>query len=338
MPKFAIISPTHISGKKKYAWENFKKGGYIAFGSVWAESLAEKTNEEIKKIVYSIPRKNSNVTKRRVKEYIDFMSLRIGDYVAVNNTNDGLFGLGRIKSEYYFKRHAYDTGSTDPNDFYSHFYDVEWLITQYLKRKDILLPDEKGWAPYGIIKVLPDLPLYIKRLLKDPLIFNTEESNRTHSVERKEIKAVCPKWLEGLISDVNKLKRDKEHKERAHESLVETFYELLGFSKYTEIKHRQGRIDISITVDNRIVIVNKVKKDWDLSWHNRKALLQAYNYAFEVGALYVVLTNGDYYAIFDKRQGHSYDSQLVGEFRLTKLTNGGLSVIEKIKKENVFVD
>ena len=179
MSKFAIISPTHISGKKKYAWENFKKGGYIAFGSVCTESLAGKTYNEIERIVYSIPRYNSNKTERRIKQYVkeysDFMSLQIGDYVAVNNTNDGLFGVGRIISEYYFKEHFHDTGSTDPNDFYSHFYDVKWLITQYLKRKDILLPDEKGWAPYGIIKVLPDLPLYIKRLLKDPVIFNAEE-------------------------------------------------------------------------------------------------------------------------------------------------------------------
>ncbi|MFH1317835.1 MAG: hypothetical protein ABIH71_02320, partial [Candidatus Omnitrophota bacterium] len=216
-----------------------------------------------------------------------------------------------------------------------------WLLTQYLKRKEILRPDEKGWAPYGIIKVLPDLPSYIRRLIENnwevPVV---NQSNAKHSFEKLESKPVAflsPEWLGGLIRDINILKEDREHKERAHESLVETFYELLGFSKYTDIKHRQGRIDISVAIDNKILIVNEVKKDWDLSWRNRKALSQAYNYALEIGALYVILTNGDYYAIFDKRQGHSYDSQLVGDFKLTKLREEDLGLIKKLKKENISI-
>ena len=142
-------------------------------------------------------------------------------------------------------------------------------------------------------------------------------------------------WLLNLINNVEKLKRDPEHKERAHEFLVETFYELLGFAKYVEIKYRQGRIDISIEYKNKLLIVNEVKKDWSLSWRDKKALLQAYNYALETGTPFVVLTNGDYYAIFDRRKGHSYESQFVGDFKLTKLKIEDLEIIENLKKENI---
>ncbi len=165
MSKFAIISPTHIKGKKEEAWKNFRDGGYIAFGAICTTDLSTKTEEEIRDIVWSIPRYRKGEAKRRLNEYLGFMSLEPGDYVAVNNTNDGLFGVGRITSNYYFKERYHDTGSTDPNDFYCHFYNVEWIITQYKKRKDIIFPDEKSWAPYGIIKVYNKTPTYIKRIL-----------------------------------------------------------------------------------------------------------------------------------------------------------------------------
>ena len=163
MPKFAVISPTHITGKKKEAWENFKNGGYIAMGSRIKEDLSNKsTNQrlEIVRISYS----GSELTKR-LREFSVFFSLSAGDYVAVNNTNDGLFGIGVIAGGYYFKLNRHNTGSTDPDDFYSHFYPVNWLDITYHKRKDILNSGEKGWPPYGIISLLPGIPKYLKRIL-----------------------------------------------------------------------------------------------------------------------------------------------------------------------------
>lgn len=32
MAKFLTVSPTHIPGKKPYAWQNFLKGNYVAIG------------------------------------------------------------------------------------------------------------------------------------------------------------------------------------------------------------------------------------------------------------------------------------------------------------------
>ena len=105
----------------------------------------------------------SQLTKR-LKEYPDFLSLNRGDYVAVKNGNDGLCGIGVITGDYYFKLNGHNTCSSSPDDFYSHFFPVKWLITTYMRRKNLLRPGEKSW-PYGIISLLPDIPVYARRVL-----------------------------------------------------------------------------------------------------------------------------------------------------------------------------
>ena len=166
MPKFATISPTHISGKKEEAWKHFREGGYVAIGAFICEDLSGKTINEIKEIIRTAPQYSEKDIKQKTREYVSFFSLVIGDYVAVNNTNSGLFGIGVITSDYRFKEHAHDTGSTDPNEFYCHFRDVKWLVASYLKRKDIINSGEKGWAPYGIIHVVAGVPDYIMRVIE----------------------------------------------------------------------------------------------------------------------------------------------------------------------------
>ena len=64
------------------------------------------------------------------------------------------------------------------------------------------------------------------------------------SPEEQPEKFEIPKWLSSLVSEIDVLKKDNAHKERAHESLVEKFFELLGYNRFEDIKHRQGRIDI----------------------------------------------------------------------------------------------
>ncbi|GEM_PF-1434057 len=340
MPKFATISPTHILGKKKEAWENFRDGGYIAISSVVSQDLSGKSIDEIKIIAETEYEKfYGDSSKLKVPKFESFFFLDIGDYVAVNNTNDGLFGIGIVISSYYFKKNAHNTGTTDSKRFYSHFRDVKWIVTSYTKKTEIVKDaDEKWWPPYGTIHVLPEVPKYIKGVIA--------KKNGSYIIETPKVKGEVkeplsvifqqPEWLLNLINDIEKLKRDVEHKERAHESLVESFYELLGFEKYTDIKHRQGRIDIVIECEDKKMIVNEVKKDWHLSWKDKKTLSQAYNYAHETGARYVVLTNGDYYAIFDKDKGRSYESNFKGDFRLLKLKKEDFELINCLRKEHLI--
>jgi hypothetical protein len=142
-----------------------------------------------------------------------------------------------------------------------------------------------------------------------------------------------PSFLKQLVDDIRKLKEDPEHKERDHESLVESFYEKLGYIKVEEIKYRRGHIDIKIQLNGKTIIVNEVKPNWNLSYSKPGVLKQAFNYALEAGSRYVIITNADYYAIFDRNKGYSYYDHLVGEFRLSMLTQDDLKSIELLKKE-----
>lgn len=172
---------------------------------------------------------------------------------------------------------------------------------------------------------------------KYPKIVCSEDQKVCRSISSAFVKKVYekPDWLLQLISDIDTLRNDREHKERAHESLVESFYGLLGFKKFDDIKHRQGRIDISVEIQGKTVIVNEVKKDWHLSYRDKSTIIQAYNYSLESGARFVVITNGDYYAIFDKDKGRSYEANFIGDFQLTKLEKEDLKLIEFLRKQNI---
>ncbi len=153
-------------------------------------------------------------------------------------------------------------------------------------------------------------------------------------LEPKEIQRLISAELNRVITAIGALKNDINHQERAHEALVEAFYEALGYVRHTDIKYRQGRIDLSIRSGHEIVIVNKIKCEWFLSKENQKTIDQAFNYARAVGARYAVLTNGDYYLVFDraKRNGLSQDDFYIGEFWLSKLRIEDLRIINKLAR------
>ena len=133
-------------------------------GSRIKEDLSSKSIDEILAIVRTISYSGRELTKR-LKEFPVFFSLSVGDYVAVKNANDGLFGIGVITGDYHFRLNGHNTGSTNPDDFYSHFYPVKWLVTTYMKRTSILRLGEKCWRPGIIISLLPGIPEHAKRIL-----------------------------------------------------------------------------------------------------------------------------------------------------------------------------
>src|SRR3990170_4650506 len=122
MPKFTTISPTSISGKKEYAWNKFLTGKYISIG--WLPEC-DLTGKAIDEIVTEIRKQKYSNDRWAIDAFRKFLALNEGDYVAVNNTADGLFGIGVIKSSYKYQRYKHDTGSDDKEDFYSHYRVVE---------------------------------------------------------------------------------------------------------------------------------------------------------------------------------------------------------------------
>lgn len=145
-----------------------------------------------------------------------------------------------------------------------------------------------------------------------------------------------PPWLEEIIKDVKRLKSDTNHKERANESLIERFFENLGYERFNDIKFRTGRIDISILIESQPIAVIEVKKYWNLNWKkDHDVVEQAYKYALNNGARLVIISNGDYYAIFDRANRYTYSDNFKGEFILSSLEKDDLQLIYFLKKNNL---
>jgi Holliday junction resolvase-like predicted endonuclease len=320
VPKFLTVSPTHVSGKKEYAWNNFRSGEYVAIG--WLSDY-DLTGKSLDEIISLIRKERYDNEVSAIDAFTKFLALDVNDYVGVNNTNDGLFGIGVISSGYRYQKDKHDTGS-DEGEFYSHFREVKWKYTNYVKRRDLIGSEETGWRPYGTVGNLYDeVPPYVLRLLgKMP---------PTHRP-----KTVAPDYLKAVIGAIERLKSDPNHQERAHESLVEDFFCAIGYEKHQNIKYRQGRVDISIWHGDRVLVVLEVKKDWNLSLYNSpETIKQAYKYALDQGGRYVIMTNGDYYAIFDRLKGLSLSSNLIGEFRLTALEDEDVSIIQRMSHNSL---
>jgi hypothetical protein len=321
MPQFATISPTHIAGQKPGAWERFREGHYVAMGWLEDVDLTNKSMDEIRELIRG--QKYDNETAP-IQSFERFFSLKVGDYVAVNNANDGLFGVGKITSGYKFELGKHDSG--DGEDLYPHYRDVEWIKTSYMPRTSLVSEGETPWQPYGTVgKVYPELPPYIARLVG----VSPPRAPKQILIER-------PAFLKPVIDAVETLRMEREHKERAHESLVEDFFVALGYRKHTDIKYRQGRVDIKIETDGLALLIAEVKALWDLSRINGiDAIKQAYNYAHDQGVRYVIVTNGDTYILFDRLKGLSWESNLIGEFQLTALQQEGLALIERLRPEQL---
>ena len=161
MPNFTTISPTHISGQKPAAWERFRDGHYVAIG--WLEDV-DLTNKSMDEITELIRERKYQNEAAAFQSFERFLSLKPGDYVAVNNTNHGLFGIGKITSDYKFELGKHDSG--DGEELYPHYRDVDWLKTSYMPRTSLVSEGETPWQPYGTVgKVYLELPPYIARLV-----------------------------------------------------------------------------------------------------------------------------------------------------------------------------
>jgi predicted Mrr-cat superfamily restriction endonuclease len=317
MPQFTTISPTHISGQKPRAWEQFRDGGYVAIG--WLENI-DLAGKSIDEITDLIRRQKYDNEAAAIQSFERFLSLKPDDYVAVNNTNHGLFGVGIIKSEYKFQPRKHDSG--DAEEFYPHYRDVKWIKTEYMPRASLVSEGETPWQPYGTVgKVYPQLPPYIARIVG----FSVPTAS-------KEIAFVRPADLKIVIDAVEVLRKERNHMERAHESLVEDLFVAIGYRKHKDIKYRQGRVDIKIEAGGHALLIVEVKADWDIGFKNAiDAIKQAYNYAHDQGVRNVIVTNGDTYILFDRMKGLSWESNLLGEFQLTALEQEDLLLIDRLR-------
>ncbi len=322
MPRFTTISPTHIPGKKEYAWRKFLEGGYVAIGWLGTPDFTGMPFDEIERIIRS---KNFANEASAIESFRKFLKLDTGDYIGVNNANDGLFGVGVITSGYKFQPNKHDTG--DSAEFYSHYREVKWLVTNYLKRASLIVEGETGWEPFGTVgKLYEKLPPYIGRLVGvEPQVSSGQE-------------ILEPEFLKPIIQSIEFLRNDPQHQEQAHVSLAEDFFVAVGYQKQRDIKHQQGRVDLTLALNGHTVAVVEVKRSWNLSPDNKEgldAVKQAYAYAHDAGVRYVIVTNGDTYLFYDRLKGLSWQTNLFGAFSITLLKVDDLQVIERLRPENL---
>jgi predicted Mrr-cat superfamily restriction endonuclease len=128
MAQFTTISPTHVAGKKEYAWQNFLKGRYVAIGWLEDTDLTGKSIGEIEGLLEDVYPDRPDRVAHATHVFEKFLTLERGDYVAVPNVAWGLFGVGMVTSDYKFKENVHDIGCDDKSEFYSHYRDVDWLV------------------------------------------------------------------------------------------------------------------------------------------------------------------------------------------------------------------
>jgi hypothetical protein len=151
------------------------------------------------------------------------------------------------------------------------------------------------------------------------------------AVGRVRASVALPDGLVQVVEAVGSLRQRRETTERDHENLVAKFLEALGYRPAQEIRFQRANIDICVLRDGSPLAVIEVKRDWSLSRDDRDAVKQAYAYAHDSGAPFVIVTNCDYYAVFDRRRGLTWDANFVVEFRLSALTEDDLDSVEALR-------
>jgi hypothetical protein len=144
-----------------------------------------------------------------------------------------------------------------------------------------------------------------------------------------------PDELSSVVQAVHDLRAAGKTTERDHENVVVKFLEALGYRSGHEIRFQRSNIDILIVRGDTPLVVVEVKRDWGLTRGNREVVNQAFGCALDRGAPFVVVTNADYYAFFDRRRGLSREATFLGEFRLTDLREVDLDFIGSLRNGNL---
>ena len=87
MPKFLTMSPTHIPGKKPYAWGKFRDSNYIAIGWLRDKDL---TGLSIDQVTEEIRKHDFQNESSAISSFTKFLNLEIGDSVSFLETDEGI--------------------------------------------------------------------------------------------------------------------------------------------------------------------------------------------------------------------------------------------------------
>jgi len=89
---------------------HFRSGGYVAIGWLGDHDLTGKTLDEV---ISLIRKRRYENEASAIDAFTKFLTLEDGDYVSVNNTNAGLFGIDVIASGYKYEKYKHNTGADE---------------------------------------------------------------------------------------------------------------------------------------------------------------------------------------------------------------------------------
>lgn len=165
----------------------------------------------------------------------------------------------------------------------------------------------------------------------------SERSENGDAVLRRELESIAARKgtpLEPQGSDGHDLRTDAEipkeylrdveamrgrGEEEQRQLVVRLFSEILGYRR-TSIRSEHERNDVCVLDRNDAPwLVAEVKGSLETEAEIRRARRQGFDYAHRHGARYVVLSDGDYYEIYDRTIGTRllYREMRMGNFRLT---------------------
>jgi hypothetical protein len=114
--------------------------------------------------------------------------------------------------------------------------------------------------------------------------------------------------------------RDRGEEEK-RQLVAQFFHQVLGYKRArVRIEHKHNDVRVHDRRDQPWLVV-EVKSLLDTERDRRAARRQAFDYAHRLGMRFVVISDGDYYEIFDRCSGQRvrYDEMRQGSFRVTAL-------------------
>lgn len=183
--KSYFICPTHIGGAKPKAWTNFKEKEIASIG--W--NIPDYTGWEWEKVKEEIVSKNYENQNEAIKSHSILYDMQVGDIICCTNNNHGLFGVGVVASDYKYQQGIHNAGTDDENEWYNHYVDVVWLLTDFIPKNVIQKKsNETYWEPYGTLSEKEFVPSYIKNLLfkntetQSPSTINTSNMHPLNTI------------------------------------------------------------------------------------------------------------------------------------------------------------
>lgn len=119
--------------------------------------------------------------------------------------------------------------------------------------------------------------------------------------------------------------------ERNMEDVVKAFLVSLGYPE-SSICFQIGHVDVRVNDGSgKAKMVVEVKRSLLIEKVWRDARRKGFDYATEVGAGLVIVTDADIYEVYDRNRGTDYESMLCGRFQLTKFTAADAALVDLLR-------